>query len=86
MNASSAKFKIILITGNPGVGKTTLIKKLYDKLTQDASYKSLLTGFYTEEVRNSSNERIGFDIIDLNDETKRTQLARSMYCFFLNKI
>jgi nucleoside-triphosphatase len=71
-------FKIILITGNPGVGKTTLIKKLYDKLSQDAKYNDLINGFYTEEVRDKSNERIGFDVINLKDESKRTCLARSM--------
>ena len=78
MAASTAKSKIILITGNPGVGKTTLIKKLHDKLSQDVNYKKLLSGFYTEEVRDNSNQRIGFDIIDLNDESKRTGLARSL--------
>ena len=78
MAASTAKSKIIWITGNPGVGKTTLIKKLHDKLSQDVNYKKLLSGFYTEEVRDNSNQRIGFDIIDLNDESKRTGLAISL--------
>ena len=78
MAASTTKSKIILITGNPGVGKTTLVKKLHDKLSQDVNIKKLLSGFYTEEVRDNSNQRIGFDIIDLNDDSKRTRLARSL--------
>jgi len=46
--------KHILITSLPGVGKTTLIIKLADRLKQ---YQ--LQGFYTEEIR-ESGERLGF--------------------------
>jgi nucleoside-triphosphatase len=46
----------IFITGKPGVGKTTLIKKLYSEF-QDKFF-----GFYTEEIR-EKGERIGFKII-----------------------
>ena len=51
--------KNLLITGLPGVGKTTLIKKLSEAL------KSLHpVGFYTEEIR-ERGERKGFEIISL---------------------
>lgn len=50
----------ILITGRPGVGKTTLIKKL-SRLLQNAG------GFYTEEIR-ESGKRIGFKIVTLDGE------------------
>jgi nucleoside-triphosphatase len=50
----------ILITGRPGVGKTTLIKKL-SRLLQNAG------GFYTEEMR-EDGKRIGFKIITLDGE------------------
>jgi nucleoside-triphosphatase len=52
--------KNLLITGLPGVGKTTLIKKLSEAL------KSLdPVGFYTEEIR-EGGERKGFELISLN--------------------
>lgn len=51
--------KNILITGLPGVGKTTLIKKLSEAL------KSLHpVGFYTEEIR-EGEERKGFEMVSL---------------------
>lgn len=56
----------IFVSGLPRCGKTTLIKKIFE------SYKDriLISGFYTEEILNSMNERIGFRIfsIDLNKE------------------
>ena len=53
----------ILITGPPGVGKTTLIKRLIEHA------KSLgigVYGFITTEVR-EGDSRIGFKIIDVNN-------------------
>ncbi len=53
-------FKKILVTGTPGVGKTTLIKEL------SAGLKELHpVGFYTEEIREGA-ERKGFELIGLN--------------------
>ncbi len=50
----------ILITGNPGVGKTTLIQNIISKLNVSAG------GFYTAEVRDESGKRWGFKIISLD--------------------
>jgi nucleoside-triphosphatase len=47
--------KNILITGRPGVGKTTLILKVVDLFSLDVE------GFYTQEVRNKGR-RIGFEL------------------------
>ncbi len=51
--------KNLLITGLPGVGKTTLIKKLSKALK---SFDP--AGFYTEEIR-EGGERKGFELISL---------------------
>jgi nucleoside-triphosphatase len=51
--------KNLLITGLPGVGKTTLVKKLSDALK---SFHPV--GFYTEEIR-ERGERKGFELISL---------------------
>jgi nucleoside-triphosphatase len=52
--------KNILITGQPGIGKTTVIKKLCDEL------KNLHpAGFYTVEIR-EKGIRKGFELISLS--------------------
>ena len=58
---SQVKFgmKNILITGNPGVGKTTIIKKLAENLHPIAG------GFLTEEIRERGT-RVGFAIKDVH--------------------
>lgn len=48
---------IFLITGKPGIGKTSLIKKL----ALSFNLKDIC-GFYTEEIR-EKNKRVGFKII-----------------------
>jgi nucleoside-triphosphatase len=52
--------KNILITGNPGVGKTTLIRNIISKLNVPAG------GFYTSEVRDVGGKRLGFKITSLD--------------------
>lgn len=49
----------ILLTGHPGVGKTTIIKKVIEKLKLAAG------GFYTEEIR-ENDMRMGFAVATLS--------------------
>jgi nucleoside-triphosphatase len=62
--------KNILITGLPGIGKTTLIKQLVYEL---ARYRP--RGFYTEEIR-QEDERKGFQLVSLDG--KRSILAHAL--------
>lgn len=52
---------IILLTGRPGSGKTTLIKRVLALLTKPAG------GFYTQEIR-EDGVRKGFEIVTLDGE------------------
>ena len=52
--------KNILITGQPSVGKTTLLKKLVERCGHLA-----VTGFYTEEIR-ENGVRVGFRAVTLS--------------------
>lgn len=63
----------ILVTGPPGVGKTTLVNKI-GKVLMDKG--SNVAGFYTEEVR-VQGTRIGFDVVTI-DGQRRSVLARTM--------
>jgi nucleoside-triphosphatase len=49
----------ILLTGRPGCGKTTLIRKTVAALEQPAG------GFYTREIR-QGGRRVGFELVTLN--------------------
>jgi nucleoside-triphosphatase len=50
----------ILITGLPGVGKTTLIRELVKHLAEHNP-----AGFYTEEIRDAQGTREGFRLVTL---------------------
>lgn len=54
--------KKLLLTGNPGVGKTTLVEFLYHFL-KDKNFFPI--GFITKEIR-EKGERKGFVLLDLN--------------------
>jgi nucleoside-triphosphatase len=58
----SSQQKNILITGIPGVGKTTLVKKLLAQLNQLKT-----AGFYTQEIR-EGGVRKGFELVDLSGQ------------------
>jgi nucleoside-triphosphatase len=49
----------ILLTGRPGCGKTTLIKRVVNDLARPAG------GFYTEEMRDGGT-RVGFKLVTLD--------------------
>ena len=51
----------VLLTGRPGCGKTTLIKRVVNNLPRRAG------GFYTEEIRDGVT-RAGFKIVTLDGE------------------
>ena len=50
----------LLLTGNPGIGKTTLIRAILEQLEEVRC-----AGFYTEEKRHGG-QRIGFKIVTLD--------------------
>lgn len=54
--------RMLLLTGRPGVGKTTVIQKVADTLPDQAG------GFYTQEIRDSSGRRQGFRLVTLDGE------------------
>ena len=60
--------KNILITGRPRVGKSTIIKKVVERLCT-AGYKSI-AGFYTTEIIRD-NKRVGFSINTLDGRIGR---------------
>ncbi|KAK9871209.1 hypothetical protein WA026_011487 [Henosepilachna vigintioctopunctata] len=62
---------LICLTGAPGIGKTTIIKKLVQYLKD--SFVDV-GGFFTEEVRNAEGYREGFDIVTVSNQ--RGILAR----------
>ncbi|XP_053690138.1 cancer-related nucleoside-triphosphatase homolog [Sabethes cyaneus] len=62
---------VILVTGMPGVGKTTIMRSVSLELKKRGMQ---FDGFYTEEVRAANGERTGFDIVTFDG--KQAPLAR----------
>jgi nucleoside-triphosphatase len=60
--------RTVLLSGRPGVGKTTVLKKLIAALPGRGG------GFYTQEIR-ARNRRLGFEIVTLGGE--RANLAHA---------
>jgi nucleoside-triphosphatase THEP1 len=54
---------VILLTGRPGIGKTTVIKKIVSLLGSNTG------GFYTREIR-QQGKRTGFEIVTLDGLTE----------------
>ncbi|KAJ8727920.1 hypothetical protein PYW08_016305 [Mythimna loreyi] len=69
---ATKNYKFFILTGDPGVGKTTLTKKIS---TEISSKGIKATGFYTEEVR-KNRTREGFDVVTLDGT--RGRLARDL--------
>ena len=58
----------ILVTGVPGVGKTTLIRRVAGDLSRrlrETAYTGDLAGFYTQEIR-KQGIRQGFELVGLD--------------------
>ncbi len=62
----------LLLTGRPGVGKTTMIQRVLRWLTESPSPRQFFSqplrirGFYTQEIRRQGR-RIGFEMIRIPD-------------------
>ena len=54
----------VVLTGVPGIGKTTLVRKACEKLRSNRADLPV-QGFVTEELR-SNGRRIGFDVVTLS--------------------
>ncbi|KAH1129637.1 hypothetical protein J1N35_001015 [Gossypium stocksii] len=65
--------KCILVTGPPGVGKTTLIMRICENLKL-SNPNIKLQGFYSQEIR-QGGERVGFEVVTLDG--RRARLASS---------
>lgn len=66
----------IFITGKPGIGKTTVIKKVVDLL------KDKVIGFWTEEQRDLiKNKRVGFKIITTDGDIATLASKTIMFPF-----
>jgi nucleoside-triphosphatase len=52
--------KNVLLTGPPGCGKTTALRRLIERLAD-----LRLAGFYTQEVR-ERGQRVGFEAVSLS--------------------
>ncbi|NP_001003463.1 cancer-related nucleoside-triphosphatase [Danio rerio] len=63
--------KHVFLTGVPGVGKTTLVKKVCDALSGLS-----VSGFYTEEVR-EHGRRVGFDVVTVSGDRGRLSRVSS---------
>jgi nucleoside-triphosphatase len=61
----------ILLTGRPGVGKTTVVRRTLDLLESGtgAAGRSVVEGFLTEEIRDPAGVRAGFRIRSLRGDS-----------------
>ncbi|KAK1410527.1 hypothetical protein QVD17_37064 [Tagetes erecta] len=67
--------KCLLVTGSPGVGKTTLIAKILETLkSSNPSLK--IQGFFTREIR-EAGERVGFEVVTLDARTAPLALTNT---------
>ncbi|KAM0919754.1 hypothetical protein ACQ4PT_007927 [Festuca glaucescens] len=73
---AAAPSRCLLVTGPPGVGKTTLVMRLVETLRASLPHLTV-RGFYTREVR-ENGERVGFEVVTLDGRTGR--LASSKIC------
>lgn len=55
----------VLLTGRPGIGKTTIIKSAVSELSRKGVKAN---GFYTQEIKEGEIERKGFKLVTLDGE------------------
>jgi nucleoside-triphosphatase len=60
------KGRVLLLTGVPGVGKTTVLRRLKGRLTGRR-----IRGFLTDEIRSQRGNRLGFQLETLDGRTAR---------------
>ncbi|KAJ9540845.1 hypothetical protein OSB04_027351 [Centaurea solstitialis] len=65
--AAAAPAKCFLVTGSPGVGKTTLIARVLETL-RISNPNLKIQGFFTREIR-QGGERVGFEVVTLDART-----------------
>ncbi|MFX0207308.1 MAG: NTPase [Candidatus Hodarchaeota archaeon] len=75
-------YKHFLITGRPGVGKTTLIKRIVQEIRRTSPNHNI-SGFYTDEIR-QNGLRIGFNIHTIDGQ--QGILARSNESQLISKM
>ncbi|KAL3723629.1 hypothetical protein ACJRO7_035751 [Eucalyptus globulus] len=63
----AAPGKCLLVTGPPGVGKTTLITRVFESLKASNPHLKV-QGFYTREIR-EGGDRVGFEAVTLDGRT-----------------
>lgn len=63
----AAPAKCFLVTGPPGVGKTTLVTKVFESL-KNSNPNLKIQGFYTREIREGA-ERVAFEVVTLDGRT-----------------
>lgn len=74
LQGPSSTTEHLFLTGHPSVGKTTIIvnvvKSVFrsSQLSSSLSQKVFVRGFYTEECRSGSGDRVGFDIVSLHGD------------------
>jgi len=62
----------ILLTGTPGCGKTTLVRRIVEQLRD-----LRLAGFVTQEQRGNDGRRVGFQAIGLNGDSVMLAIVKS---------
>lgn len=62
----------ILLTGEPGVGKTYILNKVIEEL-EKASLP--LSGFTTQEIKDNEGRRIGFEMVSVTNPTDKKLLS-----------
>jgi nucleoside-triphosphatase len=64
IDRETERLHVLLITGTPGIGKTTVIRRVAEGIEADG-----LRGFYTEEIR-ESGERRGFRLVGFDKSAR----------------